>query len=288
MPLVPAICSSCGAQLEVDSTQEAAVCKYCNTPFVTEKAINNYSIKNSVVHIHAEMKDKKEFEIVAGDLVKYNGEQFELTVPDNIKRIGSHCFDDSAIERIVLPEGLTEIDSFAFAKCSVLKSVKLPSTLKKICCSAFVSCTLLEEIVLPDSVTVCENSAFEECRSLKRVTLSSKLTSISSDMFRECRSLESITIHEGVRTIGSKAFYGCRSLKSVSFPDSLEYIGQNAFSDCESLSSVAISNKLHQQSRQSFLNTPWQKYIWKSQGRCPECGGRYFFGFCTNCRSKRP
>jgi len=43
--LVPAICTQCGATLEVDPSQEAAVCKFCNTPFIIEKAINNYNVK---------------------------------------------------------------------------------------------------------------------------------------------------------------------------------------------------------------------------------------------------
>lgn len=43
MPLVPAICTQCGAQIEVDSTHEAGVCKYCGTAFITEKAITNYT-----------------------------------------------------------------------------------------------------------------------------------------------------------------------------------------------------------------------------------------------------
>lgn len=43
MPLVPAKCTQCGANIEVDSTNEAGICKFCGTPFVTEKAINNYT-----------------------------------------------------------------------------------------------------------------------------------------------------------------------------------------------------------------------------------------------------
>ena len=43
--LVPAICTQCGATLEVDPSQETAVCKFCNTSFVIEKAINNYNVK---------------------------------------------------------------------------------------------------------------------------------------------------------------------------------------------------------------------------------------------------
>lgn len=43
MALVPAICTQCGAKIEVDDTHEAGVCKYCGTAFITEKAINQYT-----------------------------------------------------------------------------------------------------------------------------------------------------------------------------------------------------------------------------------------------------
>lgn len=43
MPLVVAKCTQCGANIEVDDTKEAGICKYCGTAFITEKAINNYN-----------------------------------------------------------------------------------------------------------------------------------------------------------------------------------------------------------------------------------------------------
>ena len=45
---VPAICPQCGAQLKVNPDTDAAVCEYCNTPFVVEKAINKYNITNHI------------------------------------------------------------------------------------------------------------------------------------------------------------------------------------------------------------------------------------------------
>lgn len=52
MAMVPATCTRCGAGLRVDSEKDAAVCEYCGTPFVVEKAIRNYRITN---HIHADV-----------------------------------------------------------------------------------------------------------------------------------------------------------------------------------------------------------------------------------------
>lgn len=59
MPFVPARCPSCGVQLTVDNAKEAAVCEYCNTPYIAEKAIHNYhifgnnsfSVNSAVIHV---------------------------------------------------------------------------------------------------------------------------------------------------------------------------------------------------------------------------------------------
>lgn len=46
MPLVACNCTNCGAQLEVDDSNEKAVCQFCGTPFIVEKAINYYKTVN--------------------------------------------------------------------------------------------------------------------------------------------------------------------------------------------------------------------------------------------------
>lgn len=42
-------CTNCGATIEVDEKQSAGICKYCNSAYVTEKAIEQYN--NSVSNI---------------------------------------------------------------------------------------------------------------------------------------------------------------------------------------------------------------------------------------------
>ena len=49
MPLLPCKCPNCGAELEVDKSNETAVCKYCDTPFIMEKAISNFAGVNLVM-----------------------------------------------------------------------------------------------------------------------------------------------------------------------------------------------------------------------------------------------
>lgn len=51
MGLVAAKCTQCGANIEVDDTNDAGICKYCGTAFVTEKVINNYNITNNNIFL---------------------------------------------------------------------------------------------------------------------------------------------------------------------------------------------------------------------------------------------
>lgn len=57
MALIPGICTQCGATLTADDTKDCMICPYCNTPFIVEKAINNfhntYNISNSTVNIYS-------------------------------------------------------------------------------------------------------------------------------------------------------------------------------------------------------------------------------------------
>ena len=46
MSLVKAQCTSCGGVLEVDNTKDAAICPYCKTPYIVEKAVNLYNVSN--------------------------------------------------------------------------------------------------------------------------------------------------------------------------------------------------------------------------------------------------
>ncbi len=58
--LVPAICPNCNGMLEIDNKQEAAVCKYCSSPFIVEKAVNNYITNKNTYIQNATIISNKE------------------------------------------------------------------------------------------------------------------------------------------------------------------------------------------------------------------------------------
>lgn len=55
MSLVPAKCTNCGGELQIDNTKDAAVCPYCGSAFIIEKAVNlynqTYNINTNTVNI---------------------------------------------------------------------------------------------------------------------------------------------------------------------------------------------------------------------------------------------
>lgn len=114
---------------------------------------------------------------------------WQITLPTNIKTIGSLAFAFSAIKSIIIPNKVQSIGSEAFAHCTSLSSVAFAknSVLSDISGMAgykgtFQSCTLLKEIQLPASLTTLSGGVFIGCQSLQKISFEegSQLTSISA------------------------------------------------------------------------------------------------------------
>lgn len=137
-------------------------------------------------------------------------------VPICVKRIGSMAFTRCRLEQIVIPEGVEEIEEYAFSDCSKLKELTLPSTLRVIGIFAFRN-SGLETIVIPEGVEEIETSAFSECSKLKELILPSTLRAIGDNAFSHS-ALETVVIPERIEEIGRYAFGFCSKLINVVFP----------------------------------------------------------------------
>lgn len=89
--------------------------------------------------------------------------------------------------KLVIPEGITEIDGQAFSNSSkrydgLIKSVTFPSTLKKIGYAAFWWNSIGGEVTIPEGVTEIDAVAFRE-NNISSVTLPSTLKIIGSQAF---------------------------------------------------------------------------------------------------------
>ena len=150
----------------------------------------------------------------------------EVVFRGNWKTIPSGLFSGIGIEKLVIPEGVTEIGSNAFLGSS-LKEVVLPSTLKKIDSGAFRH-TQLTSITLPEGVTEIGSNAFSGS-SLKEVVLPSTLTQISSSAFSSS-SLKEVVLPSTLTKIGNSAF-SWTELTNMLVPSSVREIGSYAFAN---------------------------------------------------------
>lgn len=242
MPLVQAKCTNCGANLEIDNTKDAAICPYCGTAFIVEKAINNYNTTNQIhantVNIYG--GNGADFVIRGGVLERYNGAATEVVIPNSVRIIGVRAFEQTAITSVTIPDSVLEIRESAFGDCSALTSVVIPNSVQKIGIAAFHRCSSLKSVIIPNSVQEIGSLAFDECSALTSITISNSVQKIDQYTFSKCSSLTSVTIPSSVRKIGASAFSGCSSLTSITIPSSIQQIYERAFSGCTALRKLKV------------------------------------------------
>lgn len=96
--------------------------------------------------------------IFNGCLYSYQGTSQELIIPKGVTRI-SAFFDTP--EKLILPDSLTILTPWAFAKCPNIREVSLGKYVTHIEANAFTE-TAIEELTLPDSVTNVVITAFDK------------------------------------------------------------------------------------------------------------------------------
>lgn len=156
---------------------------------------------------------------------------------------------ETNIKKVIIPEGVEVIGSYAFASCTALEEVVLPTTLKKIQSNAFAGCTKLKKINL-ENVQFINIRAFYNC-PLAELDLSS-LVAIGNGAFEFSDAtdadgnaveskLRSLTLPVTAQSLGSRAFYNNVSLASVEFRAESVKLGEEAFASCTSLASVTVN-----------------------------------------------
>jgi hypothetical protein len=152
--------------------------------------------------------------------------------------------EEAGIYNVIVPDGITEIDDYAFSGCESLTSITLPNSITAIGDNAFWGCESLTSITLPDSLTAIGDCAFLGCSGLTSINLPDSITAIDDYAFSGCKSLTSITLPDSITTIGDCVFEGCSGLTSINLPDSLTAIGKWAFSGCTGLTSITLPDSL--------------------------------------------
>ncbi len=168
----------------------------------------------------------------------------EYTFPNGIENIPDHCFSNSDIEKIIIPDSVKTIGTGAFEYCEKLSEVSLPNGLIEIGERAFYYCLSLKNISIPNGVTCISSYAFQCCQSLSDISLPDSLTELGTHTFSECQELQGVSIPKGISCIPDGAFSGCSNLTNVELPEGIYSIGGGAFSYTDKLSNIVFPMSL--------------------------------------------
>lgn len=215
MSLVPAICTQCGAEIEVDDTQEAGICKHCGTAFITEKAINNYNITNNITAQTVNIigsSPANDFETEGHRLIVYKGNAEIVEIPSYIDTIGSTAFENNTYIKKIILSNVDLIEDSAFYGCTNLSEIVFGEYYYFIHSDAFSGCTSLKEIKIPEGVSQIMPGTFSDCTSLEYVEIPSSVSCIHEYAFSNCTSLKRVVFNSNETRIFENTFLGCTSL----------------------------------------------------------------------------
>ena len=206
------------------------------------------------------------------DLIAYTGNKENVALPININGNSYKLSRVLGVKNVIIPEGVTAIDDYAFYGCGSLISVVIPSSVNFIGDNAFYNCNLNSIIhngaeyyveggclierstnsiiagtnnsIIPNGITNIQEGAFSGRKNITDIVIPSSVKLIGDKAFYGCYNLANVVIGNSVTSIGDYAFYNCYSLTSITIPDSVTTIGDYAFYYCSSLTSVEIGDSV--------------------------------------------
>ena len=137
---------------------------------------------------------------VAGKLDK------TLKVGDDTKRIAKEVFKNcEKIETVELPSSLLEIQDYAFAGCTSIKSLKFANGIECIARGAFQGCKKIERLEFPSSLTEIQDYAFQGCTTIRELKFGDGIRRIGAGAFADT-GLLLVDLPRSVVSIAADAF----------------------------------------------------------------------------------
>lgn len=190
------------------------------------------------------------------EIIKYNGNDKELKVPETIDEhkvvsISQFAIDYEPLTTITFPKTIESIGSSGqeFRKGKNLTSIKVEDSQygdkywtdeDGTLYSYYMTHTDQDETEYTDYLTLIY---CPKARNSKSYTIDDKVTAIDRDAFADCYSLEEVKLGNGVQKIEVGAFTNCTNLTSLDLPKSVKKIGYNAFVRCDKLASYNVAKE---------------------------------------------
>lgn len=143
----------------------------------------SFILQDGILYDSAKAVVYKAISSISGDIV----------LPNTVSTIKNSSFSECQLRSIVIPSGVTEMETAVFSGCANLEEVSFPASLTKVGYSSFANCKSLKEVDLSNTqVTLIDGNAFYNCPSIVSVQLPSTLKEIRGSVFTS-RVLSKIT-----------------------------------------------------------------------------------------------
>ena len=148
-------------------------------------------------------------------------------------------FYGSNLHSVILPEGITDIELFAFGSNKSLSSVNIPNTVKTIRNGVWQDNHALTSIVIPNSVNRLGSGVFANCKKLSYVKISENVDFIESQLFRSCVNLRSLELPKKTKWIHAWAF-SYSGIETLVIPAEVKDVGEGILKGMVSLTKLTI------------------------------------------------
>ena len=145
-------------------------------------------------------------------------------------------------DSIVVAEGITAIDHYAFAYCN-LQYVELPLSLQTIDHYAFSYCNALQSVTIPDGVTELGANLFRESLNLRSVVFGRNIKKMGNYSFIGCASIDTITILASEPPTTKDLSLNADSCLLRVFKSSYSAYVKHAY--CSKFSNISTLNTIH-------------------------------------------
>ena len=205
-------------------------------------------------------KTHGDFVVIAGKLMKYQGTETEVIMPENVRVIGSKSFAESwHVKKLILGDQVQEIEGFVFGSddrkrwdVPELKTLEIGQGVEKIDEYAFHNCSELSEVRWGSGICSIGSYAFEKCPittmnlsklkiktleksvfarvKAEKIVFPATLERIEERALQYAKNLCTLDLSKTqVKCIGKEAFAACDELTEIKWPASLECIREDAF-----------------------------------------------------------
>ena len=229
-----------------------------------------------------------------------------VTLPSTIKYIGEGAFEESGLEIINIPEGVTYIGDYAFCYTE-LNEIAIPSTVTYLGAAAFES-SEIRKVNIPEGITNIQRGTFGYCDKLQEIEISSTVESIGDNAFGNCTSLKKVHISDLEAWFriqfetyghleydfycsnplyhGGSLFLNGVELTELNIPEGLTEIKADTFINYKHLTKVTIPATVEKIGERAFYGCTGLKDILFSEG-LKEIGNLAFYQ-CSNLKTTLP